>query len=363
MYRRNLHILTIALTLLALMAGIAPAQDGPWAPPAPSEGEKDWIRLSSGEWLWGTIDLMRDESLEFDSDELDEVSIDWEDIVEIRSARVMTYVKQDGTMVTGTSSMKGDILRVDTSKGIVEIPRPQIHSILEGAPTELNFWSAKLGADLKTFTGNTNQADFGTKIFLKREAARSRIDIRYQGNFSKTDHVENIRNHRGNAEWKVFLSRKFFVSPVKLEYFSDKFQNIDQRLTAGVGVGYYISRSSKADWFVEIGGSYQETQYRSVEPGEDDKDSNGTIPFRTTLETDLTSRIELTAEYGVQYGLGDGANSIHHTFIMFELELRRDIDFDASITWDHSTNPKTNAEGITPVKDDVSMYYGLSIDF
>ena len=363
MNQRNNYILNITLALLVLATGFALAEEGPWAPPQPSEGEKDWIRLSSGEWLWGTIDLMRDESLEFDSDELDEVTIDWVDVVEIRSARVMTYVKQDGSMVTGTSSMKGDILRVDATEGFVEIPRPQIHSILEGAPTELNFWSAKLGADLKTLTGNTNQSDFGTKIFLKREAARSRIDIRYQGNFSKTDHVENVRNHRGNGEWKLFLSRKFFVSPVKLEYFSDKFQNIDHRITAGIGVGYYIKRSSKIDWFVELGGSYQETQYGSVELGEDEKDSNGSLPFRTTLETDLTSRIELTAEYGIQYALEDGANSIHHTFMMFELELWRDIDFDASITWDHSTKPKTNAEGLTPVKDDVAMYYGLSIDF
>ena len=356
-------ILAITLTILALTAGFAAAQDDVWAPPPPSAAEKDWIRLSSGEWLWGTIDLMRDESLEFDSEEMDVVTIDWVDVVEIRSARAMTYVRVDGTMVTGTSMMKGDTIRIDTSAGVLEIPRTQVHSILEGEPTELNFWSAKVGVDLKTRTGNTKQSDFGMRVFLKREAARSRIDVRYQGNFSKTDDVENIRNHRGNAEWKVFLSRKFFVSPVKFEYFADKFQNIDQRLTAGVGIGYFLSRSSKADWFVELGASYQDTRYRSVEPGEDDQDSNGSVPFRTTLETHLNKRTELTAEYGVQIGIGHEANTIHHTFVMFEFELWGDIDFDASITWDHVTRPKTNAEGITPLKDDLAMYYGISIDF
>jgi len=356
-------ILAITLAQLALTAGFAAAQDNAWAPPAPSAVEKDWIALSSGEWLWGTIDLMRDESLEFDSEEMDMVTIDWVDVVEIRSARAMTYVKLDGTMVTGTSMMKGDTIRIDTSTGVLEIPRKQVHSILEGEPTELNFWSAKVGVDLKTRTGNTKQSDFGMRVFLKREAARSRIDVRYQGNFSKTDDVENIRNHRANAEWKVFLSRKFFVSPVKFEYFADKFQNIDQRLTAGVGIGYFLSRSSKADWFVELGASYQDTRYRSVEPGEDDKDSNGSVPFRTTLETDLNKRTELTAEYGVQIGIGHEANTIHHTFVMFEFELWGDIDFDASISWDHVTRPKTNAEGITPLKDDLAMYYGISIDF
>ncbi len=363
MNRSLCHILTITLTLLAMTAGFAAAQTDAWAPPPPSNVEKDWIRLSSGEWLWGTIDLMRDESLEFDSEEMDEVTIDWVDVVEIRSARVMTYVKLDGSVVTGTSMMKDETILIDTTGGVVEIPRPQIQSILEGKPTELNFWSAKVGVDLKTRTGNTNQKDFGARVFVKREAARSRIDVRYQGNFSKTDDVENIRNNRGNIEWKVFLTRKFFVSPVKLEFFSDKFQNIDRRLTGGVGIGYYISRSSKADWFVELGTSYQDTRWRSVEPGEDLEESNGSVPFRTTLETDLNKRTELTVEYGIQIGLGHEANHIQHTFLMFEFDLWGDIDFDMSITWDHVSRPKTNAEGITPLKDDVAMYYGLSIDF
>jgi len=363
MHRNTGHLLLVTLIFLALATGLATAQDDAWAPPPPSDIEKDWIRLSSGEWLWGTIDLMRDESLEFDSEEMDNVTIDWVDVVEIRSARAMTYVRLDGSLVTGTSTMKGETVLVDTAGGVIEIPRVQISSILEGKPTELNFWSAKIGVDLSTRTGNTNQKDLGARIFIKREAARSRIDVRYQGNFSKTNDVENIRNNRGNIEWKVFLSRKFFVSPVKLEFSSDKFQNIDRRLTGGVGLGYYISRSSKADWFVELGASYQDTRWRSVEPGEDLEESNGSLPFRTTLETDINKRTELTAEYGVQIGLGHDPNHIHHTFLMFEIDLWGDIDFDMSVTWDHVTRPKTNAEGITPLKDDVATYFGLSIDF
>ena len=363
MYRNVCRVLTITLAILALTAGFATAQDDVWAPPPPSDVEKDWIRLSSGEWLWGTIDLMRDESFEFDSEEMDEVTIDWVDVVEIRSARAMTYVRLDGSMVTGTSTMKGETILIDTTGGVVEIPRAQIQSILQGEPNELNFWSAKVGADLKTRTGNTNQKDFGIRVFIKREAPRSRIDVRYQGNFSKTDDVENIRNNRGNIEWKVFLTRKFFVSLVKFEFFSDKFQNIDRRLTIGSGIGYFLTRNSKADWFVELGSSYQDTRWRSVEPGEDLNDSNGSLPFRTTLETDITKNTELKAEYGIQVGLGHEANTIQHAFVMFEIDIWGDIDFDMSVTWDRVSRPKTNAEGITPLKDDVATYFGLSIDF
>jgi putative salt-induced outer membrane protein YdiY len=345
------------------LAGTALAQDAAWAPPEPSDNEKDWVRISSGEWITGNFDLLRDETLYFDSAEFDDVTIDWVDVAEFRCARVMTIVMNDALIVTGTASFRDDILKVDTGAGVREFQRAEIHSILEGQPSELNFWSARIGADLRLRSGNTEQDDFGARIFLKREAARSRIDIKYQGNFSKTQDIETVRNNRGNLEWKVFLSRKFFVNPVKFEYFDDKFQNIDRRITLGAGFGYYISRSSKADWFVDIGGAYQDTRYDSVEEGQDLEESNGSIPFRTTLETDLSKKIELTAEYGVQLGLGSGANTIHHTYILFEIEIWKDFDFDMSLTWDHVTHPKTNADGITPEKDDLSMYYGVSLNF
>ncbi len=140
------RLVPLFLVLFTLAVGPAAGQNDIWAPPAPSAAERDWIRLTSGEWLWGTIDLMRDETLEFDSEKLDGLTIDWVDIVEIRSARPMTFVQLDGSVVTGTSTLKGDTLRVETSSGTREIPRSQVHAILEGNPTELNFWSIKVGA-------------------------------------------------------------------------------------------------------------------------------------------------------------------------------------------------------------------------
>lgn len=363
MPRKNLNVLMCALFILSLTAGISPAQEGVWAPPPPSAGDRDWIRLSSGEWLWGTIDLMRDESLNFDSEELDDLTIDWEDVVEIHSSRVMTYAMVDRTLHTGTAAMKDGILRIDTADGMHQITHAQVYSILDGEPTELNFWSLKLGADWKIISGNTEQSDFGSRVFLKREAIRSRVDLRYQGSISSVEEIETINNHRVNAEWKIFLSRKFFLTPVKFELFSDKFKNMDLRTTGSVGAGYFMSRSSKADWYVEAGFGYEKTKYLSVLPGEEESDGNNNIPLRTTLEMDLTGNIELTAEYGIQIGMGEEANSIQHTFILLEFDLIGDIDFNASMTWDHISNPKENAEGVTPKKDDMAMAYGLSINF
>ena len=57
-----------------------PAPSERWRPPAPDPKSFDWLRLNSGEWLKGEIDRMRDETLYFDSEELDNLKVDWEDI-------------------------------------------------------------------------------------------------------------------------------------------------------------------------------------------------------------------------------------------------------------------------------------------
>jgi len=357
----KLLVLVIIMAIQLPSAGIA--DEAKWAPIDPSSADKDWILLTSGEWLWGTIDLMRDESLYFDSKELDEVTIDWDKIKSIRSARVLTYVMRNGTVLTGTSTLQGDVLLVTTSTGLSEVPRSRISAILEGKPTELNYWSARLSGDINVRTGNTNQLDVGTQMSVKREATRSRIDLRYKANLSERDSVKTVENQRVNAEWKVFLSRLFFVTPVKAEWYQDALQNISSQYTIGPGVGYFLKRTKNFDWYIELTAASQGTEYVSVLEGEDKNESHLSLPLRTSIELDLTSKIELQVEYSVQIGLDEDASTTHRSYIMFELELIGDTDFTTSITWDHVTKPKTNADGITPVNDDVSMAYGISVKF
>ena len=54
----------------------------------PSAVKYDWVQLTSNEWLKGEIKGMYDDSLEFDSDKLDLLNIDWDDVKILRSRRV-----------------------------------------------------------------------------------------------------------------------------------------------------------------------------------------------------------------------------------------------------------------------------------
>lgn len=51
----------------------------------------DWVQLVSGEWIKGKIKRMRDDNLEFDSDKLDMLNIDFGDVALVHSPRIGTY--------------------------------------------------------------------------------------------------------------------------------------------------------------------------------------------------------------------------------------------------------------------------------
>ena len=60
-----------------------PPQDPPeqeeWHPPVPNPQDFDWIKMTSGEWLKGDIRSLREEQLEFESEEFDTLTIEWDD--------------------------------------------------------------------------------------------------------------------------------------------------------------------------------------------------------------------------------------------------------------------------------------------
>jgi len=353
-------LLGAALAAPALGPTAATAQS--WLPPGARDDALDWVQMSSGEWLRGEITLLRDEVLVFDSEEFDDLEVDWADVAALRSPRILSYAFRDGEVVTGTATLRDGVLRIDDGQTVHEHSAGEIHAILEGELTEANYWSATVNASLVARSGNTDQSDLTSRVDVTRETTGSRLTLQYRGNYGRTDGVETVNNHRGHAAYNLYLSRKLFVTPAALELFTDEYQNIDLRSNVSAGFGYYLLRDA-VDWWLQAGGGYQNTRYVSVLPGEDDTVDNGTIVLGTTLETDLSEDVELDTEYQAKLILGADETTLHRFFIALSFDLWGDVDFDASLTWDYNTSPKPNADGVEPDKTDLVTAYGLSIDF
>jgi putative salt-induced outer membrane protein YdiY len=344
-----------------LVSGALHSQE--WHPAGPSKDMKDWVQLKSGEWLRGNIDLIRDLKMEFDSDELDDLVIDWEDIIGFRSPREMTFVFLGQRIYTGSSSMRDGKIRINVDDGVVELPRSELLSVIEGTQRERDFWSAYVNIGFTQRTGNTEQIDLVMNVNLKREATRSRLSLENQTDFTESAGEETTNKHSSNILLDLFLSRKFYITAASYEYYTDKFQNIDYRNTIGAGVGYYIFRQSNIDWSVGIGGAYQVTTFLSVEEGEAPEEKTGSVIPSTDLEWDITNDIELEFEYSSRLGVPDIKTSTHHFGMEFSIDFLKDIfELTFSATWDRVDNPTKFEDGSTPEKDDIKMVFGFGID-
>ena len=361
--KRVLFLLS-ALALLALAQTAFAQADSLWAPPEPNKAERDWIQLTSGEWLWGDIELFQEPNFTFDSEELDGLTIELGDIAVVRSARILTWTFTDDRVVTGTAVMQKGVVRVRDAGGTVhEYPRLELLKVIEGDMSEINFWSMKASLGSTIRTGNTNQNDLNTAVKIRREATKSRIDLDYNGNYSEVEDTATVNNTRVGANWNIVITRGFYVSPLLGEIYSDEFQNIDVRGTIGAGLGVFVVRNSTIEWSFQLGGAYRNTQYVSVEPGEPTFNTTGSVIPGTVVEWDITGDIDLDFNYNTQIGVPDTKDTTHHAQAYFSMDLIGDtIDLTANFTWDRVENPVTNADGVTPERDDFRLAFGIGVD-
>ena len=214
----------------------------------------DWIQLKSGEWLKGEFIAMYDHEMEFDSDELDDLTFDCVDIYQVRTARIVQVLFLGHVTATGQLLMEGKKIRI-LGEEEQEFDRSGIISISPGV-SRRNFWSGSLNIGFNVRKGNSDQIETNGTLKIQRRTVKNRITLDYIANFNETESVEVANNHRVNLGSDMFLTNRFFINPIYGEYFRDPFQNIDARTTVGVGAGYQIFDSPKTEWEVSGGPAY-----------------------------------------------------------------------------------------------------------
>lgn len=348
-----------------------------WAPLLPKKMKKDWVRLVSGEWLRGDLELLRDDTLEFESDELDDQKLDWDDVLELYSPHLNTWVFEgppDGSSRRfvragdqferiGTGVVKDGKVRLIVD-GVEQVhPRSDLLAIIPGAPREFNYWSFLAGLSLGAQSGNTDQVDIGLNATIRREGPSTRTVVEYRGAIGTLDDEQNTNNHRASGKFDWFLSRRFYLTPIFLEAFHDRFQNIQLRLTPGSGVGYKVMDSKRIDWDFEAGLAGQYLRYDTVSAGRDRSNWNGVARFGTRIETEITSRIDFDVDYIFDLAFPDTGSSSHHSTSVLSVELTKIFDLDVTFVFDRTEDPEADSDGDVPEKNDLRLTVGFSIDY
>ncbi|MBW2422663.1 MAG: DUF481 domain-containing protein, partial [Deltaproteobacteria bacterium] len=216
----------LALLFPLLLIGTPALGDEEWLPPEPTAGGWDWARLDTGEWLKGEMIVMQNDVMIFDSDNFDELRIDWEDVYDLRLAIPRVFRRVGRRVYRGMGEIRDRTVRILTTEGeLVEFPQHEIVSIVYTRESELRNWRVRVGVSLAAREGNTEQRDLSSNAEIRRDSSFTRSQTKYTGTFSEVDGDKTINNHRASTLFDWLLTRRFFIRVPSFEFFSDEFQN------------------------------------------------------------------------------------------------------------------------------------------
>jgi len=335
----------------------------PWEQLSPQTAGWDWVQTKSGEWFKGEIIAMYDDELEFDSDEVGLYTFDFEDITQIKTHNMMSVNIEDVATFDGLLRFRDNKMSIIQGDKQYIFPRSQIVSLGPTAEKEMNLWSGKITLSADIRSGNKDEKDYAGRINLKRRTDKTRLRLDYLGRISEVNGVKTADDHRINQKFDIYLTRRFFWTPVFSEYYRDTFQNINSQITIGAGVGYTIIDTKKIEWDVSAGPAVIQTKYVTVENGEDTTIRSPALEVSTKLEIELTRITDFKWDYKMSLTDNRSGKYKHHMITSLENELTSWMDLDVTFIWDHINSPEQESDATMPERDDYQLLIGFGVDF
>jgi hypothetical protein len=329
----------------------------------------DWLKLSSEEWLKGDILSMYDDELDFDSKKLDLQIIDWDDVVELRSKDKLSIRMLDGTIAEGYVVVKDGKLSLVNNNVAKNYNLSDLLSITASSKREIDLWDGYLNLGANFRRGNTVQFDYTIGAGVQRRSSNSRLRIDYIANYSKFEEKEaderlvTADSTRLTSTYDWFYNQKIFFRAVDFEYFSDEFLNIDYRVSYGVSAGYHFIDNEETSWDVNVGPSYQKTQFKDVLASESKSEVSPGLALGTDFSHEITSDVDFETSYQITFVNDVSGKYLHKFETGLEVELTKRFDLDLTLYINRTKNPHADDSGNIPKQNDYRFVVSLEYDF
>ena len=354
----------IFFALLLAVMQIGDATEAELAAFEPPPDEFDWVQLTSDEWLKGELIAYYEDTLEFDSDNLGVLKIDWEDVKRIRTHAARGIIIEEATApLLGVVEVTKErvVIRTDDAEKLVD--RDRIVSIAPSEGPELSLWRGRVSFGANIRKGNSDIVEYNAQAVSRRLTAKSRIIMDYIGNFNETEGVEVANRHRFTHSYDRFKDTRTFWRPVFGQYFRDTFQNIKHQASLGGGYGWHVVDRSKATWDVSVSAGGQYVWYVSALPGLDEQEFSPAAGVATEYDTELTDWLDYFFTYNMFFLNDSSGRFKHHLVSEVSTDIWGDLDFKVGFVWDRTERPQARADGTVPDQDDFRLIVGLEWDF
>ncbi len=320
--------------------------------PEPLTGDYDWVQLTSGEWLKGEVKDLQDDSFTFDSDILDDLEIDWEDVEQLHTAGVATLGMNDGSTAIGRIKIDAEKVVVANQAGSKEIPRTELRSIIPGGRKEIDFWDFKVNLGGAFRSGNVEQADATASVAVERRTPATRLRFNYDATHTNVSGVETANNSRITSSFDYYMNPQLFLQIPTLQYTRDPFQNIEYRINPGVGLGYDMFDKGDVEWDLSGGLGYQYTRFADIAPGDPLDEQTATLFVGTKVDWEATDYLDVIYTHDIKVPLPATNNFISNLNLELSIELTGRLDLDFNFIWDYVSNPTADSDGLVPEQSD-----------
>jgi hypothetical protein len=263
---------------------------------------------------------------------------------------------------SGIIRLKDDKITIIQGDKTFEFNRKKVVSLAPSGNKEFSYWSGKISLGIDIRKGNKEQYDYSAKAKLKRRTSDSNLYLDYLGRISSVDGKESANDHRINEKYDRFITRNFFWTPLSFEYYQDKFQNIKNQITAGIGLGYMVLDTDKVEWDISAGPAFTYIRYISVVDSKE-RIKSMAFDFSTKIDIKINSKIDFKYDYKATFTDKSAGTYKHHMVSTLENEITSWLDIDLTFVWDYLLDPQQDSNGIIPLKSDYQFLVGLGIEF
>ncbi len=298
------------------------------------EASADEVWLKNGDRLTGKVLSLDGGTLVFKTSYAGDLSIQWGEVVNLKTDEPIKVVLGDETTAEGSVS-PGDSGKVKvTAEQVAEpvtVKLANVKTINPKPPLRTNL---RANAGFSMTGGNTDTQDFYADAEFMARTLENRYTIGGLYKRSEDDNVKTADKAFGYLKYDHFFTKKWYgYSTATAE--QDEFKDLDLRSTLGVGAGYQFIESDLTNLSLEGGLSYVNEDYIIAE-------DNSFAAGRWALKFDhflLPKSLQYFLSHTGLQSVADQEDLILFTQTGFRIPFYKNLNITAQINWEYDKSP------------------------
>ena len=305
--------------------------------------KNDMVRLENGNEITGEIKSLDFGELSYSTDSMGTVSIDWEDIVSLRTDQTLQVEITDGTRYFGTlrqaEAQYHVVVAGDTTDTVVATATIVRMTPIEANETFLTALDGSISLGLDTEKAS-EVTTFNMATDLEYRTLKYLVGL--TANASITDQPSEDKTQRSQvgANYQRFRPDRWYTDWF-VSWETNQQLGIDNRYIVGGGIGRYLVQTNNNQFSTTLGLNGTRETYVGVD--QSDTVPEGRIQFRY-LHRSLKPESHISLTTNIYPLLTDLSSYRSETDLSFRREFIEDLFFDVTVYHSYSSNPPTDAD-------------------